>query len=383
MRYFWILLFVFGLMNQSIAQTDSVCVKFRVKAYNLEEGEKIFISGNHSKLGGWQPDSISLSRKYNGIWDLNVRFPKNFIAEYKFTKGSWESEASNEMGIVFQNNVLKVTNDTTVVHVITNWKNEFDEIQNAARQVTGNVCYHDSLTFEGLLPRGMIVWLPPGYDAEDDKRYPVLYMHDGQNLFDPATSSFGVDWGMDEVADSLINIGEIEPVIIVGINNTINRFSEYSNSSDTGYVYMNFLVNKIKPMIDSTYKTLPGRENTAVAGSSMGGLISFMLAWEYPEVFSKAACFSPAYKYKHFDYVTVVEKYSSTKKEIKFYIDNGGIGIEETIQPGIDEMISLLEAMGYEKGKDLFVLFDKEARHFESDWGTRAHVPLKLFFGKE
>jgi len=384
MRYLLALLFVTGIFSGLLnAQTDSVCVKFRVKAYNLEEGEKIFISGNYSKLGGWQPDSISLNGVYNGIWELNVRLPKDFIAEYKFTKGSWESEASNEQGNIFQNNVLKVTKDTTVVHVITHWKNEFDKIQNAAGQVTGKVCYHDSLTFKGLLPRDMIVWLPPGYDAEDDKHYPVLYMHDGQNLFDPATSSFGVDWGMDEVADSLINIGEIEPLIIVGINNTANRYSEYSNSSDTGYVYMDFLVNKIKPMIDSTYKTLPDRKNTAVAGSSMGGLISFMLAWEYPEVFSKAACFSPAFKYERFDFVSVVNKFSDTKKPIIFYIDNGGIGIEEIIQPGIDEMISLLEAKGYVKEKDLFVVFDKEARHFESAWGSRVHVPLKLFFGKE
>ncbi|MCK7520815.1 MAG: alpha/beta hydrolase-fold protein [Ignavibacteriales bacterium] len=151
------------------------------------------------------------------------------------------------------------------------------------------------------------MWLPPSYELNLEKRYPVLYMHDGQNVFDPATSSFGYDWRADEVADSLINAETINEIIIVGIYNTTDRGFEYSYSP-LGYKYMDFVVSKLKPFIDSEYRTLPDAENTAVAGSSLGALITFMLSWNYPDVFSKAACFSSALKIQDLNYVDTVSQ---------------------------------------------------------------------------
>ena len=145
---------------------------------------------------------------------------------------------------------------------------------------------------------------------------------------------------------------------------------------------MDFIVSKLKPFIDAEYRTLTDCENTAIAGSSLGGLISFMLVWNYPQVFSKAACLSPAFKIQELNYVDSIACYSGTKKALKLYIDNGGIGLESELQPGIDEMIVALQNNGYVLCKDLFWSVDPNAIHSESAWAQRIWQPLVYFFGK-
>jgi len=235
---------------------------------------------------------------------------------------------------------------------------------------------------KGILPRDVIIWFPPSYDESTSKRYPVLYMHDGQNIIDPTTSAFGIDWQVDETSDSLINENLMNEIIVVGIYNTKHRRSDYSHN-DTGYAYMRWVVNELKPLIDKTYRTKPDRENTAVAGSSMGGLISFMMLWEYSDIFSKAACFSPAFKVDRFDFVKNVRNFDGKKKIIKLYIDNGGVGLDARLQPGIDEMIQTLVLKGYELDKDIIYFIDKDAEHNEPAWANRMYKPLLWFFGKE
>jgi predicted alpha/beta superfamily hydrolase len=175
-------------------------------------------------------------------------------------------------------------------------------------------------------------------------------MQDGQNIVDPRTSTFKVDWQIDEATDSLIRKGLIEEIIIVGIYNTPDRGSEYSEN-DTGYAYMNFIVNSLKPFIDKNYRTLSGRKYTATAGSSLAGLISFMLAWEYTDVFSMAACISPAFKIERHNFVDNVESFSGEKKEIKIYIDNGDNELDSKLQIGVDEMLQALKKKGMFKVK--------------------------------
>jgi enterochelin esterase-like enzyme len=206
-------------------------------------------------------------------------------------------------------------------------------------------------------------------------------MHDGQNLIDPRTSNTFIDWQVDETADSLIRKGEVEPFIIVGINNTEDRSTEYNNTK-LGKLYERLVIEKIKPFVDSHYRTLTDAKNTANGGSSMGGLISMLFVWDHPEVFSMGACFSPAFKYEIFDYTNVVLNDKSPRKEIKLYIDNGGIGLEKILQPGVDGMIKVLKSKGYVEGKDFQVYIDKGAEHNEAAWAKRVWRPIKYFFGK-
>jgi enterochelin esterase-like enzyme len=202
-------------------------------------------------------------------------------------------------------------------------------------------------------------------------------MHDGQNIFDPKTSSFGNDWQIDETCDSLIRNNIIEPMIVVGIYNTRIRSAEYSPGK-AGTIYMDLVVKTIKPLIDSIYRTISDNKHTYVGGSSSGGTISFMLAWHFPDLFSKALCFSPALKIGNFDLVKEVKEYTGEKKNIAWYFDNGGKGLEERLQPGIDEMMKALEEKGYIKEKDLFWIKVPEAEHNEAAWAKRMPEALKI-----
>ena len=109
--------------------------------------------------------------------------------------------------------------------------------------------------------------------------------------------------------------------------------------------------------------------------------MAFMLAWEYPEVFSKAICMSPAFKIQHIDYVDDVLNYSGKKKKLYFYIDNGGIELEEKLQPGIDEMLQALKAKGYKENKDFVWVKAPQDKHSEGAWARRMPLALKLIFG--
>jgi predicted alpha/beta superfamily hydrolase len=174
----------------------------------------------------------------------------------------------------------------------------------------------------------------------------------------------------------------MEEIIIVGIYNTPHRRSEYSEN-DTGYAYMDFIIDSLKPFIDANYRTLPESEHTAVGGSSMGGLISFMLVWEHSNIFTKAICMSPAFKYKRFDYLDNVKSYNDKKKNIKIYIDNGGDAIDSLIQPGIDEMLLILDSKGYYRNKDYYWFKNENAQHHESAWAKRIWRALVIMFGTE
>jgi predicted alpha/beta superfamily hydrolase len=149
----------------------------------------------------------------------------------------------------------------------------------------------------------LIVYLPPGYFSDRSRRYPVLYMQDGENLFDPSTSFFpGMEWDLDEIADRLIASKDIEPLIIVGIySNSANRIDDYTLTADPkthvggkAELYGCMLVDELKPFIDSRYRTLDGPRNTAIGGASLGAAVSTVVALKYPQVFGKLAICSPA-----------------------------------------------------------------------------------------
>lgn len=260
---------------------------------------------------------------------------------------------------------------------------EFVE-RTGAGQITGTVVYHKGMKAEGLQDRDVIVWLPPNYETDSDQRYPVLYMHDGQNLFDPTTSFIGTDWQVDETADSMIRSGELPGFIVVGIYNTSDRMYEYT-PGQKGDAYLNFITHVLKPFIDDEYRTLPDRDNTFVGGSSAGGIVSFMIVWEHPDVFSRAICMSPAFRSPdgfnyQFNYIDTVKKSAVTPENVLFYIDNGGIDLEAQLQPGIDEMITALKSRGMREGVDFVFIKDEKAPHNEHAWADRMPEALRLIF---
>jgi len=372
-----IILFLFIVVSLLDAQ-EKVRVNLEVISPTLDDTSKIYIAGNIEKLGGWNPNKIMLEYKGAKIWSRQFEIVKGTRLEYKFTKGSWATEALGSDSSIPQNSVLVVNQDTTVSATIFNWRDKFNF--KVKGQITGTVKYHKNFVQPGLKSRDIFVWLPPDYETNLNKHYPVFYMHDGQNLVDPRTSNTFIDWQVDEVADSLIRAEKIEPFIIVGINNTDDRGTEYSNTP-LGKRYIKLIVEKIKPFIDKSYRTLPDPKHTAIGGSSMGGLISMICAWEFPDVFSKAACFSPAFMFQDFDYTKVIQQGKSPKKNLLIYIDNGGKGLETMLQPGVDRMVDILKSKGYKEGEDLFIFIDKNAEHNEAAWSKRVWKPMEIFFG--
>ncbi|MGE5432174.1 MAG: alpha/beta hydrolase-fold protein [Syntrophomonadaceae bacterium] len=371
-------IFVSFLLFDSIMAQSEKNITINVHAQNVPKDSKVYVTGSHELLGMWNPGRISLEKKSEDFWTKTLRFQEGETLEFKFTLGAWDSEAMNNDGSVPGNHTITVSSDTVLNYNVQSWKNGETRILHG--QVTGTLKYHRHLEWEGLDPRDVIVWLPPSYEKDSERRYPVLYMHDGQNIIDPKTSSFGSDWQADETSDSLIKAGKMQDIIIVGIYNTKDRTEEYSYT-DRGRSYMRFITEKLKPMIDQTYRTKPDRNNTATMGSSMGGLIAFMLAWEHPDVFSRAACLSPAFKIQELDYLPNITSYKGPKKELKIYIDNGGVGLEKRLLPGVEETVRVLKEKGYAEGDDLLVYYDKKAEHNEPAWAKRLHIPLQFFFG--
>ena len=232
--------------------------------------------------------------------------------------------------------------------------------------------------------RTLIVYLPPGYESSES-HYPVLYMHDGQNLFDPATAFAGNEWRADETAEDLINAGEVEPLIIVGIYNTgEHRIEEYTPSRDRklggGHAdwYGRMLVEEIKPFIERNYRTLQGPDNTGLGGSSLGGLLSLYLGIIHPRIFGKLAVLSPSVWWNNRAILKLIARLKA-KPELKIWLDmgtcEGGMSLEDT-----ERLRDVLESRGFREDKDLKYSEIEGAVHNESAWAERVGPMLKYLF---
>ncbi|MET0856690.1 MAG: alpha/beta hydrolase-fold protein [Telluria sp.] len=227
--------------------------------------------------------------------------------------------------------------------------------------------------------RSLRIYLPPSYEENPAKRYPVLYMHDGQNLFDARTAAYGTEWGIDETVNRLVATGKMDEVIVVGIDNTPDRIPEYTPCCDRKHGggtlagYEAFIVDTLKPAIDKMLRTLPGKEHTAIMGSSLGGIASVVIAQHRPDVFSKAGGVSSSFWWNDKALVAKVP----ARVPVKFYIDAGtnGDGLEETML-----MRDAMLAQGYVAGTDLFYFAAEGGRHNEKSWAARVEKPLTWFF---
>ena len=239
-----------------------------------------------------------------------------------------------------------------------------------------------------LLPRDVYVYLPPGYDKNVEQRYPVLYMHDGQNCWDDPVEPFGHGgWCVNLAADRLINGGKIEPFIGVGMANTANRMTEYGPGvnicSDKGHHYITLIKNVVKPLIEKRYRVKTGAKHAALMGSSMGGIISLQASVLNPELFGGAACLSPAFFFEDksgrgYDYL-LKEK---GNVPVKLYLDNGTVGKGQDGAPQTRQMVKLLRSLGWKDGVDLEHFEDTGAVHNERAWRARLDKPLLFLFGK-
>jgi predicted alpha/beta superfamily hydrolase len=255
----------------------------------------VYIAGN---FNNWNPqdENFRLQKDGNGYFFIEINEADAGSYAFKFTRGSWDKGETDKKGNDLENRMVTIQSDSSFTFSIAGWKDEFikkPKPSSASAQVT----IMDTAYAMPQLGRTRRIWvyLPKGYETSG-KKYPVLYMHDGQNLFDNATS-FAGEWGVDEAMDSIKNA-----CIVAGIDNGgIKRMNEY-NPNDTkqfgkgeGKAYLAFIVNNLKPFIDKKYRTLKDKQHTYMAGSSMGGLISFYAGLYYPNVFGALGIFSPSF----------------------------------------------------------------------------------------
>ncbi len=252
--------------------------------------------------------------------------------------------------------------------------------------------------------RDVDVWLPPSYGRDPARRYPVLYMHDGQNLFDPALGYTGVDWDIDGAMTRLIERGAVREAIVVGIWNTPLRFVEYMPKAPApaGPVvagvdappmggaedlrsddYLRFLVEELKPFIDQRYRTRPGRDDTAIMGSSMGGLISLYAVATHPEVFGGAGAVSTHWPACDGCVVDWLAAHLPDRRTHRLYFDHGTVALDARYAPYQQRMDAAMRKAGWREGDAWMTRSFEGAEHNETAWRVRVEIPLRFLLAPE
>lgn len=216
------------------------------------------------------------------------------------------------------------------------------------------------------------VFTPPGYHENTLKRYPVLYLQDGQNVFFPGESVSGADWRIRDTLGVLNDMNAIDKVVAVGIYPR-DREQDYTQ---TGYGrYGQFVAGVLKPRVDATFRTLEGPKDTAVMGASLGGVVSLYLAWQWPDVFGMTACLSSTFGWRDNLHARIA---AEATPDIRIYLDSGWP--QDNFEVTRD-MYALLLGRGYAPHRDLLYFAFPGAAHHEKAWALRAHIPFQFLFG--
>jgi predicted alpha/beta superfamily hydrolase len=236
--------------------------------------------------------------------------------------------------------------------------------------------------------RDVIVYVPPGYEDEPERTYPVLYLHDGQNLFDGRTS-FVKDrtWQVREHADAAIEAGEAEPLVVVGIYNTgERRLAEYTHEYNwqmgggQADAYGKLVTRELMPWIASQYRVRQHRENTGLGGSSLGGLVSLYLGLRYPTVFGKLAVMSPSVWWNHKSILGYLNEHAPQMWERpKMWLDVGDREGQKAVRDA-EHLARRLKANGWKPGESLHFEKVEGGTHDEASWAGRVRAMLKFLF---
>jgi len=380
----------------------SLCCTVTITAVVPEGLPTVYLTGNLPELGPWKPDA----RTMEGVGRervARVTAPRGTVLEYKFTLGTWEREALGPSGVVMANFRLAIDDDVSARHEIGDFRKDPKAYIADWRGsgVKGTLVYWQDVASANLGPRRHVsIWLPPGYEEEKERRYKVLYMSDGQNLFDPRIANTGVDWGVDEAVTALVEEGAIEPLIVVGVWSTSMRGPEYSPWA-LAPAYAKFLIEELSPRIDAQFRTLTGPQNTAHMGSSMGGLLSFYLATRHPDAFGACGCMSthfPLSEALAAKYFPLAERSATPDatpyilKDIaaglkvppgaRLWFDHGTQGLDATYGPTHEAVKEWLIGQGLSEGDDFLMRAYDGADHNETAWRARLKDPLRFLFAK-
>jgi predicted alpha/beta superfamily hydrolase len=334
-----------------------------------KSSNKIYLVGN---FNNWNPRDDKFQLKtIDGKPGITIELSRG-MHEYKFTEGSWETVESLDKGMPSQNRSLVVESDTTINVEIEHWADHFPKKETISTASKNVHIVHNSFYMPQLdRHRRIWIYLPDSYHSSK-RKYPVLYMQDGQNVFDDATSAYG-EWGVDEALDSMGK--QHKEFIVVAVDNggdkRINEYSPFDMEKygkGEGDQYVDFLVQTLKPFIDKNYRTQKDEKNTFIAGSSMGGLISFYATLRYPKVFGGAGVFSPSFwiapQLKNID----PEQAKKVKGKIYFYAG------QEEGEHMVPDVLNVFEQMRHHSKAKMQTVIRAEGKHNEPTW--RNEFPL-------
>lgn len=361
----WLLFIVIFSTTELAAQT----IRFEIRELPKEHpnGEAIYMAGS---FNGWNPKDEMYRFKPGPIgYFLELPF-KPGSYEYKITRGGWDKVETTATGAGIQNRQLVVEANATVPIRIEAWQDHFPS---KPRVSTANkhVRIIDTAFLMPQLNRTRRVWvyLPEGYE-NSRKKFPVLYMHDGQNVFDDATS-FSGEWGVDEFLDTV----SLQKCIVVAIDHggakRINEYCPYDMEKfgkGEGDAYVDFLVKTLRPYINKKYRTKKKKDDTWVAGSSMGGLISMYAIIKYPKVFGGAGVFSPAFWVGNRIFDDIKTKGENVKGSVYFY---AGKQEGDVMVP---DMLKAFQGMAQVSKARMESVIRDDGKHNEPTW--RKEFPL-------
>lgn len=358
-------------------------VVFELVHYPVKDSsDKIFIAGN---FNSWVPNDKSSEFVHStGKKKITLSLEKGNY-EYKFTRGDWSKGESDEKGNPVNNRLIKINGDTIIPVSIEGWSDHFNTTSVSKNIYTASKNVHilDSAFYIPQLERFRRIWiyLPENYKISK-KSYPVLYMQDGQNLFDNSTSYSG-EWGVDEFLDSMFTENR-KQIIVVGIDNgQEKRMREYNPwefqnfGKGEGDLYADFLVKTLKPFVDKNYRTRRNKKNTSLAGSSMGGLISLYTVLKYPKVYGSAGIFSPAFWTASGIDSTVLNKAKNLRSKLFFYA--GGKEGDSMI-PDMQRIEAEIKKLSKSPIKEVI---DMDAKHHEAAWRKAFPVFYEWGYGKK
>lgn len=347
---------------------------------NTPKNDTIYLA---SSVNGWDTHSSNFVFKPYSSAKFILNLPDGVDSfEYKICRGSWLNVEVNANGADIPNRYfVKAENDTAFIN-ISAWRDLVPKKQMAST-ATKSVRFLPTIFEIPQLNRKRTIrlYLPPNYSSGG--LFPVIYMHDGQNAFDNATS-FAGEWKVDEILDSLYTYRGFSAIVVAIYNDDKERINEYSpwkndllGIGGDGDKYVKFIVNTLKPFIDRHYRTLSGRENTAIMGSSMGGLISLYAALEYPDVFGKAAIFSPSLWFSPKMNI-YLQKYKRKKVQQLYFLagEKEGVGMVEDL----NRTLELLKNAGFDDEYYVKTKIAPDGRHAEWFWSREFGDAIRYLF---
>jgi predicted alpha/beta superfamily hydrolase len=372
--FFKILSSLFLLMNFCLTSAEVTMIVSSIPP-NTPPGDDIYIAGNFQ---GWNPGDPDYALQPNLLGKPQITIQGTGTIEFKFTRGDWQTVEGNENGGFLPNRTFTFGSSDTLDIVILSW----EDIGGSNHTAAENVVVMDDDFYMPQLNRYRRIWLylPPDYETTT-KHYPVLFMHDGQNLFDLATS-FAGEWEVDETLNALFDQGKGVPIVVGIDNGSIHRINEYTPwinpqyGGGEGDLYASFIVETLKPYIDQNYRTKPEREFTGVMGSSLGGLISHYIGLKYQDIFSKAGIFSPSFWFSDSAFVFT---YETGKQNAMRYYMMGGTNESGSLVQEMNLMKDTLHEAGFED-EEIYLKVVQGGQHNEYLWRTQFKEAYEWLF---